>query len=144
MTSQPQEAKKLPRGVYVISLLLFLSGGLLLLAALILPLTGTNLVGNSVVPWYFYVLYGGYFLAVGWGLWGGRRWAYVAALLMCVVLGFYQVQNAVVLGRNALFQLIALVAIFVYLLQPGVRGAFLGHEASTDTTDGETDIAEST
>jgi hypothetical protein len=125
MTPDTTTVTKPPRGVYVISLLLFLSGGLLLLAALILPLTGANLVGNSVVPWYFYVLYGGYFLAVGWGLWGGRRWAYVAALLMCVVLGFYQVQNAVVLGRNALFQVIALAAIFVYLLQPGVRASFL-------------------
>lgn len=125
MTEPSSEARKLPRGVYILSLLLFLTGGILLLAALILPLTGTNLIGTSVVPWYMYALYAAYFFALGWGMWGGRRWAYLAALLMCVVLSFYQFQTAIVLQRNALFQFLALAAIFVYLIQPKVRAAFL-------------------
>jgi len=125
MTERTASSSKLPRGVYALALLMFLSGGLLLLAALILPITGANVMGSSLVPWYLYVLYAAYFLALGWGLWGARRWAYVAALLMCLVLGFYQLQAALVLGRNALFQIAALAAIFVYLIRPGVRDAFL-------------------
>ena len=130
-------APKRPRGIYVVALLLFLTGGLLLLAALILPLTGMNVMGASVVPWYLYVLYAGYFLAVGWGLWAGRRWAYLAALLMCVVLAFYQLRSAIVLGRNALFQVLVLATIFAYLVRPGVRAVFLGHGAAADPTDSE-------
>ena len=130
-----QSAPKRPRGIYVVALLLFLSGGLLLLAAAILPLTGMNVMGASVVPWYLYVLYAGYFLAVGWGLWAGRRWAYLAALLMCVVLAFYQLRSAIVLGRNALFQVLGLAAMGVYLLRPSVRGVFLGRADSAASKD---------
>lgn len=125
MTEPSTEARTLPRGVYVVALLLFLTGGILLLAALILPITGTNLIGTSVVPWYMYALYAAYFLVVGWGLWAWRRWAYLAALLMCVVLAFYQFQTAIVLQRNALFQFLALAVMFIYLIQPKVRAAFL-------------------
>ena len=135
--SDDERLQRRPRGIYVVALLLFVSGGLLLLAALILPLAGMNVMGASVVPWYLYALYAAYFLAVGWGLWAGRRWAYLAALLMCVVMAFYQLRSAIVLGRNALFQTLLLAAMFVYLLRPGVRAAFLGRAASTDSTDSE-------
>ena len=37
----------------------------------------------------------------------------------------YQFQMAIVLRQNALFQVILLVAIFIYMLQPQVRAAFL-------------------
>ena len=120
MALQPKSARKLPRGVYVLALLLFLGGGIMLLAAIILPIQGTNLV-----PWYIYLAYAAYLMAVGWGLWGGRRWAYVAALLMCVVLGFYQLQIAVVLQKNALFPFLVLAVMFGYLIQPKLRAIFL-------------------
>ena len=120
MALQPKSARKLPRGVYILALLLFLGGGIMLLAAIILPIQGTNLV-----PWYIYLAYAAYLLAVGWGLWGGRRWAYVAALLMCVVLGFYQLQIAVVLQKNALFPFLVLAVMFGYLVQPKLRAIFL-------------------
>ncbi len=100
MTAKAKVDRRLPRGVYALSLLMFLAGGILLLAALILPIQGTNFVGASVVPWYFYIGYAAYFLVVGWGLWAGRRWAYLAALLMCVVLAFYQFRTAIVLGTR--------------------------------------------
>ncbi|HEX9369461.1 MAG TPA: hypothetical protein VF897_00570 [Roseiflexaceae bacterium] len=125
MTAKAKVDRRLPRGVYALSLLMFLAGGILLLAALILPIQGTNFVGASVVPWYFYIGYAAYFLVVGWGLWAGRRWAYLAALLMCVVLAFYQFRTAIVLGTNALVQFLLIGAIFVYLIQTGVRNAFL-------------------
>ncbi len=50
---------------------------------------------------------------------------YLAALLMCVVLAFYQFRTAIVLGTNALVQFLLIGAIFVYLIQTGVRNAFL-------------------
>ena len=125
--------QKLPRGVYILAILLFVAGGGLLLAALALPILGANIIGDSTVPWYVYVLYALYFLALGWGLWGGRRWAYIATLLMCVVLAFYQFQVAIVLRRNSLIQFLALAAIFVYLIQPRVRAAFLRRDASVET-----------
>jgi hypothetical protein len=140
MTDPATTLAKLPRGVYVISILLFLAGGVLLLAALVLPLLGANVIGDSTVPWYLYALYAAYFLALGWGLWRGRRWAYLAALLMCVVLAFYQFQTAIVLQRNSLVQFLILAAMFIYLLQPHVRAAFLRGGASTDSTERGTDI----
>ena len=112
MTKARTNDRTLPRGVYALASLLFLAGGALLLAALILPFLGT-----ASVPWFIYLLYGGYFLVIGYGLWGGKRWAFFATLLMCAVLGFYQLQNALVLG------------IAVYMLQPAVRAAFLGPAA---------------
>src|SRR5215212_11270380 len=117
---KPKAERKLPRGVYILALLLFLGGGIMLLAAIILPIQGTNLV-----PWYIYLAYAAYLIAVGWGLWGERRWAYLAALLMCVVLGFYQLQTAVVLQKNALFPFLALAVMFGYLIQPKLRAIFL-------------------
>src|SRR4051812_19889006 len=113
MTESSKSTQKLPRGVYALALLLFLAGGVMLLAAIILPIQGTNLA-----PWYVYLLYAAYLLLVGWGLWGAKRWAYLATLLMCVVLSFYQLRAAIVLGQNALFQFLGLVVIFGYLLQP--------------------------
>ena len=120
MTVQSKPERKLPRGVYVLALLLFLGGGIMLLATIILPIQGTNLV-----PWYIYLAYAAYLLTVGWGLWGARRWAYLAALIMCVVLAFYQLQTAVVLQKNALFPFLGLAIIFGYLIQPKVREIFL-------------------
>jgi hypothetical protein len=120
MAIQPRFARKLPRGVYILASLLFLAGGIMLLAAIVLPIQGANLV-----PWYIYLAYAAYLLAVGWGLWGARRWAYLAALLMCVVLGFYQLRIAVVLQKNALLPFLALAVIFGYLIQPKLRALFL-------------------
>jgi uncharacterized membrane protein (DUF2068 family) len=107
--------------------LLFVGGGIMLLAAIVLPMQGTNLV-----PWYIYLAYAAYLLVVGWGLWGVRRWAYFAALLMCVVLAFYQLQVAIILRQTTLFQFLALAVIFGYLIQPKVRSRFL-RPAAGDT-----------
>jgi hypothetical protein len=120
MSDRTRSKKRLPRGVYVLASLMFLAGVALVLAAFVLPLMGTNLV-----PWYVYLGYALYFVVVGYGLWAGKRWSYIATLLMCVVLIFYQFRTALVLQQNALFQVILLVAIFVYMLQPQVRAAFL-------------------
>jgi hypothetical protein len=120
MSDQNKSEKRLPRGVYVLASLMFLAGAALLLAAFVLPYMGTNLV-----PWFVYLSYALYFVVVGYGLWSGKRWSYIATLLMCVVLIFYQFQTAIVLQQNALFQVILLVVIFIYMLQPQVRAAFL-------------------
>ena len=120
MTNQTQAEKRLPRGVYLLASLLFLAGGALLLAALILPF-----LGNNLVPWYIYLGYAVYFIVVGYGLWGAKRWSYIATLLMCLVLSFYQFQSAIVLGQNALVQVLILAAVFIYMLRPQVRAAFL-------------------
>jgi uncharacterized membrane protein (DUF2068 family) len=120
MTDQTKSEKRLPRGVYGLASLMFLAGAALLLAAFVLPYMGTNLV-----PWFVYLGYGLYFVVVGYGLWSGKRWSYIATLFMCIVLTFYQFQTAIVLQQNALFQVILLAAIFIYMLQPQVRAAFL-------------------
>jgi hypothetical protein len=44
---------------------------------------------------------------------------------MCLVLAFYQLQTAVVLEKNALLPFLGLAVVFVYLVQPKVRAAFL-------------------
>src|SRR5262245_36751968 len=81
MADQPGTRRKIPLGVYILALLLFMVGAIWLLAAVALPLLGV-----SQAPWYIYLAGAAYFLVVGWGIWGARRWAYFAALLMCVVL----------------------------------------------------------
>jgi hypothetical protein len=111
---------KRPLGIAALALLMFLAAGLWLLAGLALPL-----LGAAAAPWYIALGAAAYFLVLGWGLWGLRRWAYIAALLMCVVLGIYQLQSAMVLGQNVLAPVLLLLAIFGYLLLPRVRAVFL-------------------
>jgi hypothetical protein len=120
MTKQPLPAHKRPAGIYVIALLIFLVGAVWLLAALVLPFTDA-----TAAPWYVYLGAAAYFLILGWGVWGARRWAYFAALLMCLVVGFYALQTALLLERNALLLLLAPVGIFGYLLRPRIRAEFL-------------------
>ena len=127
MANPAKPEPKLPRGVYALALLLFLGGGIMLLEAIVLPIQGTNLV-----PWYVYLAYAVYLLTVGWGLWGARRWAYLATLIMCLVLAFYQLQTAVVLQKNALFPFLGLAIVFGYLIQPKLREIFL-HSAAKET-----------
>jgi len=124
---QDDSERRLPRGVYILASLMFLAGAALCLAAIVLPSMGANLV-----PWYVYLAYALYFVIVGYGLWVGKRWSYIAALFMCVVLVFYQFRAALVLRQNALFQVIFLAAVFIYMLQPQVRGAFLGSSKQDD------------
>ncbi len=116
-------ARKRPAGIYVIALLMFLIGAVWLLAAVLLPFFDA-----TAAPWYVYLGAAAYFLLVGWGVWGARRWAYFAALLMCIVLGFYALQTAIFLQPNALVLVLVLAATFVYLLRPRVRAAFIGAE----------------
>ena len=51
---------------------------------------------------------------------------------MCVVLGFYQLQTAVVLRKNALFPFLALAVMFGYLIQPKLRALFLQRMTGED------------
>jgi hypothetical protein len=118
--AQPASKKRRPLAISLLALLMVLIGGIWLLAAIALPLLGVPLA-----PWYILLGAAAYFLIVGWGLWGVRRWAYLAALLMCVVLSFYQIRAAVLLGQNVLVPLLVLAVIFAYLIQPRVRAVFL-------------------
>jgi hypothetical protein len=137
MTQQVRAKRKLPLGIYIVALFLFLAGSLALLAAIVLPLRG-----EAEVPWYIYLAYAAYLLTVGWGLWGGRRWAYLAALLMCLVLGLEQLRAALFLGQNVLVQLAVLAAIFGCLIWPRAREVFLRKPASnsSETDDEQTRI----
>ena len=119
MSERLSAPNKRPMGVYLLASLLLLVGGIWLVAAIALPLTGVTLV-----PWYVYLGAAAYFLTLGWGLWRARRWAYFATLLMCVVLAYYLVQTAVVFQRNVLLPFVLLVVIFGYLIQRRVRAAF--------------------
>ena len=127
MAKQPSPSNKRPAGISVLALFMFLIGGIWLVAAIALPLLGT-----ALAPWYVYLGAAAYFLVLGWGLWGTRRWAYFAALLMCVVLAYYTIQTAVVLQRNTLLPFILILAIFAYLMQPRVRAAFLRRDMSEE------------
>ena len=122
-TTQPEHTNTRPLGVALLALLLFLVGGIWLLSAVALPLLDVPLA-----PWYISLAAAAYFLIVGWGLWGVRRWAYIAALLMCVVLLFYQLRTAIVLQQNVLVPFLVLVVMFGYLVQPRVRTAFLRND----------------
>jgi|GEM_PF-1917154 len=131
MTKPSLSSPNRPIGVSVLALLLFLVGGIWLLATIVLPLMGVTLV-----PWYVYLAAAAYFLIVGWGLWGVRRWAYITALLMCVVLFYYLLRTAIVLQQNVLLPFLLVAAIFGYMLQSRVRAAFLA-PPGTQAGDGE-------
>jgi hypothetical protein len=120
MIEQSTHMRKRPLGIAVLALLMFLIGGVWLLVGLALPL-----LGAPMAPWYIALGAAAYFLAIGWGLWGLQRWAYIAALLMCAVLGFYQLQSGIVLGQNVLVPTLLLLVILGYLLLPRVRAVFL-------------------
>ncbi len=137
MSIPSPSAPRRPIGIYVLALLLFLVGAIWLLAAIVLPL-----MGISLVPWYIYLAAAAYFMILGWGLWSVRRWAYLAALLMCVVLAYYLIQTAVVLRQNVLLPFLLVAAIFGYLIQSRIRAVFLaapGERAGEQPTGGAAD-----
>jgi len=130
MSEQTHASHHRPLGVSLLALLFFLVGGVWLLAAIVLPL-----LGAALAPWYILLGAAAYFLAVGWGLWSTRRWAYVSTLLMCVVLAFYQLRAALLLGQNVLAPLLVLLIIFGYLLRPQVRAAFVAGPSAKQNAD---------
>ena len=121
MAPQPQPAKpKRLIGVLLIALLFYTAGAFLLFAS---ALAGQ--MALAAAPWRLYFLGAIYFIVLGWGMWGAKRWAYFAALLMCAVSAYYLIMSALQLNQFVLvpFTLIALLA--GYLVQPRVRAAFL-------------------
>lgn len=130
MSEQSKTASGRPRGLTILALMMMLVGGIWFLAALILPVLHV-----AIAPWYIYLGAAAYFLIVGVGLWRARRWAYVCALLMCLVLAHYAILNAVVLQRNALLSFILVATVFVYLLTPHVRATFFVPPANDHPTE---------
>ncbi|MCG8353318.1 MAG: hypothetical protein MI924_36600 [Chloroflexales bacterium] len=121
MAPQPQPTKpKRLIGVLLIALLFYTAGAFLLFAS---ALAGQ--MALAAAPWRLYFLGAIYFIVLGWGMWGAKRWAYFAALLMCAVSAYYLIMSALQLNQFVLvpFTLIALLA--GYLVQPRVRAAFL-------------------
>lgn len=129
MSTQPSpkpEAKdKLPRGVIMIALLLWV--GAFFTAGVMLVPTAT--LEQFDLPRSL-LLVGALALAVlGYGLIRLRRWAWIAAILVAFVNGYFLLLIALDQGTSQFAGLLVLVAMVAYLLQPRIRARFLGDSA---------------
>jgi hypothetical protein len=123
-SSKPNANNKVPRGVIIIAVLLWV--GALIPAGITLAPTATleqfNLPRSML-------LVGALALAVlGYGLIRLRRWAWIATILIAFVNGYFLLLNALQ-GSSQFAGLLVLVAMVVYLVQPRVRTRFLGDPA---------------
>jgi hypothetical protein len=117
---------RIPRGVIVIATLLivgaFFTGGL----GLLVP---TETLSDAGLPRSL-MLSGALVTSVlAYGLLRMRRWAWGAMLSFVLVQAYFVLLNTLIDGAVQYAGLALLLAIGVYLLQPGVRTVFLGGEA---------------
>jgi hypothetical protein len=115
---------KLPRGVIIIAVLLWL--GAFFTAGVMLVPTAT--LEQENLPRSL-LLVGALALAVlGYGLIRLRRWAWIATILVAFVNGYFLLLNALE-GSSQFAGLLVLIAMVAYLIQPRVRTRFLGDSA---------------
>jgi hypothetical protein len=119
--SKPNANDKLPRGVIIIAVLLWL--GAFFTAGVMLVPTAT--LEQENLPRSL-LLVGALALAVlGYGLIRLRRWAWIATILVAFVNGYFLLLNALE-GSSQFAGLLVLIAMVAYLIQPRVRARFLG------------------
>ena len=115
---------KLPRGVIIIAVLLWLCA--FFTAGVMLVPTAT--LEQENLPRSL-LLVGALALAVlGYGLIRLRRWAWIATILVAFVNGYFLLLNALE-GSSQFAGLLVLIAMVAYLIQPRVRTRFLGDSA---------------
>lgn len=125
-TQRPKKSReeRLPRGVIIIALLLWI--GAFFTAGIALVPTAT--LAQFGLPRSL-LLVGGLALAVlGYGLIRLRRWAWIAAILFVFVNGYSLLLYALD-GTSEFAGLLVLIAVIVYLLQPRIRTRFLNNAA---------------
>ena len=123
-----------PTGITILAVLDILGGILaLLLGALLAAAGGSgvlssvgygNLSGLVSIAGGFLVVVGALAILVGWGMWSGKGWAWVAALILAA-LGVIGGLGSLVVGRfSGVVSLIIDVLILWYLFRPHVKAYF--------------------
>ncbi|HEY0734682.1 MAG TPA: hypothetical protein VGD69_07225 [Herpetosiphonaceae bacterium] len=113
--------QRIPRGVIAIATLLiigaFFTGGLG-------SLVPTSTLEGAGLPRSLLLTGALLTTLLAYGLLRMRRWAWAATLSFVVVQAVFVVLNTLVYGTAAYAGLVILLAIAVYMLQPGVRSVF--------------------
>lgn len=131
-------APRRPTGVAILAILDFLAGALILLGGLVLiAVGGTGLLaslgygffaGIATLLGAVVLVIGVLAIVVGWGLWTGKRWAWILALIL-YALG--ALSSLVSLAGGSVSSVVGLVidALLIwYLFRPHVK-AFFGQGA---------------
>ena len=113
-----------PRGVIVLSLLLYTGAFISAAAAAVVP--ADVLRG---LPRWIYLLYALVLTVLATGLLRRRRWAWFAALTFVAINGYYLLLGIAERGQNSIVGLTILTVIAAYLLWPGVRSVYLRRDA---------------
>ena len=123
--SSPKAKDKLPRGVIVLALLLWV--GAFISAGVTLVPTATLEQFN--LPRSMLLVYALALAVLGYGLIRLRRWAWIATILFVFVNINFLLLIAFDQGTPQYVGLALLVAAVVYLLRPTIRARFLGAAA---------------
>ena len=113
-----------PRGVILLSLLLYAGAFVSAVAAAVIP--ATTLGG---LPRWVYLLYALVLTVLATGLLRRRRWAWFAALAFVAINGYYLLLGTAERGQNSIVGLTILAVVAAYLLWPGVRSVYLSRDA---------------
>ena len=118
-----------PRGVkiltalYALSALLTILGGVLAFG--LLSLLGPLGTAIGAVVGAFLVALGAVQLIIAWGLWKGRRWARILAIILTVLGLIPDIIGSIALNPLSMVGLLINIVILWYLFQPGVRAFYV-------------------
>jgi hypothetical protein len=91
-TSPSSSRPKRPDGITIIAGLVVISGVTFTLQGLFLslfyirfPYTGLFLISDYIGDGIFYLVLGIFLLLIGWGLWEGKRWAWIIYVILAVL-----------------------------------------------------------
>jgi hypothetical protein len=132
----PQQ-KTRPLGVTILAILDGIGGGLLVFAGLVFLVLGAaaeRLLGPDADPALFqtiggalgvvFLLLGLAYAALGWGLWKGKGWAWIATIGFQAIGVLYNLVTIRASGGAAIFGLILNGVIIWYFLRPHVKYYF--------------------
>ena len=91
-TSPSSSRPKRPDGITIIAGLVVIGGATFTLQGLFLslfhilfPYTGLFLISDYIGDGIFYLVLGIFLLLIGWGLWEGKRWAWIIYVILAVL-----------------------------------------------------------
>lgn len=121
-------ARVRPTGVTILSILFALESLLFIVAGIgamgIGGLLGPVGLGLGIIIGGFLILLGLIGLFVTWGLWTGRRWARVIAIILAILGLLFTIVGAISLEPLSIIGLLIYIVILWYLFQPGVKAWF--------------------
>ena len=132
-----------PTGISVLAILELLGGVVLLLAGIGIAAAGGSILtsmgygglgGIAAVAGGALAIFGLFALLVGWGLWTGKGWAWVLAVIL-TILGILGGLGSLAFGAiTGIVGLVIDILILWYLLRPNVKSYFGRGSPAMSTT----------